>query len=253
MEYETFFLISAVLLLLIDLFTLVNIKRNRKPRARYGFYAAAFSFGLVLMSYLLLLRAFLGNNFSFVQVYSYSSSNLPLLSKVYASWGGAGGSMLFLTFLLSIFYLALRALTHRRNESLYFAASKVFNVVLIIFIAVCLLRNPFERFAVAPFEGKGLNPQLQTFWMAIHPPIVFSAYAFVVLTYALTLASMETNRELDNSRTFKGSTYMAWLLLTLGIGLGGVWAYEVLGWGGYWAWDPVETASLLPWPSSTQE
>ena len=37
------------------------------------------------------------------------------------------------------------------------------------------------------------------------------------------------------------------MLLTLGIALGGVWAYEVLGWGGYWAWDPVETASLLPW------
>jgi cytochrome c biogenesis factor len=37
------------------------------------------------------------------------------------------------------------------------------------------------------------------------------------------------------------------LLLTVGIALGGVWAYEVLGWGGYWAWDPVETASLLPW------
>jgi cytochrome c biogenesis factor len=31
----------------------------------------------------------------------------------------------------------------------------------------------------------------------------------------------------------------------------GLWAYEVLGWGGYWAWDPVETASLLPWLTLT--
>lgn len=30
-----------------------------------------------------------------------------------------------------------------------------------------------------------------------------------------------------------------------------MWAYEVLGWGGYWAWDPVETASLLPWLALT--
>jgi len=30
-----------------------------------------------------------------------------------------------------------------------------------------------------------------------------------------------------------------------------LWAYEVLGWGGYWAWDPVETASLLPWLALT--
>ena len=36
---------------------------------------------------------------------------------------------------------------------------------------------------------------------------------------------------------------------TVGIGLGGLWAYTVLDWGGYWAWDPVETGSLLPWLS----
>ena len=35
--------------------------------------------------------------------------------------------------------------------------------------------------------------------------------------------------------------------VVLGIGLGAVWAYVVLGWGGYWAWDPVENASLIPW------
>ena len=37
------------------------------------------------------------------------------------------------------------------------------------------------------------------------------------------------------------------LIATLGIGLGGLWAYMVLDWGGYWAWDPVETGSFLPW------
>jgi cytochrome c-type biogenesis protein CcmF len=39
----------------------------------------------------------------------------------------------------------------------------------------------------------------------------------------------------------------AWGFLTIGILLGGWWAYEVLGWGGVWGWDPVENASLLPW------
>ena len=37
------------------------------------------------------------------------------------------------------------------------------------------------------------------------------------------------------------------LVATLGIGLGGLWAYLILDWGGYWAWDPVETGSMLPW------
>ena len=33
--------------------------------------------------------------------------------------------------------------------------------------------------------------------------------------------------------------------------LGGLWAYEELGWGGYWAWDPVENAGLIPWFTAT--
>ena len=46
-------------------------------------------------------------------------------------------------------------------------------------------------------------------------------------------------------------TLLAWTFLTVGIILGGWWAYEVLGWGGYWAWDPVENASFLPWLTAT--
>ena len=43
----------------------------------------------------------------------------------------------------------------------------------------------------------------------------------------------------------------AWLFLSMGIILGGRWAYAVLGWGGYWGWDPVENASLMPWLTGT--
>jgi len=44
---------------------------------------------------------------------------------------------------------------------------------------------------------------------------------------------------------------VGWLFLSLGLILGGRWAYDVLGWGGYWAWDAVENASLLPWLTGT--
>ena len=46
-------------------------------------------------------------------------------------------------------------------------------------------------------------------------------------------------------------TLWPWLILTIGIIMGGRWAYETLGWGGYWAWDPVENASLMPWLTGT--
>ncbi|HEX2066220.1 MAG TPA: cytochrome c biogenesis protein CcsA, partial [Candidatus Thermoplasmatota archaeon] len=44
---------------------------------------------------------------------------------------------------------------------------------------------------------------------------------------------------------------LCWLLYTLAIGLGALWAYVTLGFGGYWAWDPVEVANLLPWLALT--
>ena len=247
MEYETFLLIGAATLLLMDLFLLSWNRRNEKRRNQFGLCAALLAFGLIFVSFSLLLQAFVGNNFSLIEVYTYSSSGLPFLSKVYASWGGARGSMLFLTFLLSTFYLILRGISYKKADNFTVTTSKIFNLSLLVFVAVTLVKNPFERFALIPLEGQGLNPQLQTVWMAIHPPIVFLAYAFVVLAFTLTLASMKAGRELNDIKLLKISTYMGWLLLTLGIALGGVWAYEVLGWGGYWAWDPVETASLLPW------
>lgn len=247
MAFEIFFLGAAALMFFVDLAILFISKLGDKRKTRVGFIATITGFWLIITSYALLLQAFTTNDFQMVGVYSYSSSSLPLMSKVYASWAGAAGSMLFLTVLLSVVYLSLRILSFKKPDSFRINACQVFSFVLIVFIIVCLVRNPFERFADVPAEGRGLNPQLQTLWMVIHPPIVFSAYAFVVLAYALTLASIKTNRELNSSKLFKVSTYAGWLLLTLGIALGGVWAYEVLGWGGYWAWDPVETASLLPW------
>jgi cytochrome c biogenesis factor len=247
MDFEVFFLFATCALILFDIILLSMTKSSTKRKEIFAFFIAFFAFALIITSYMILLQAFITDNFSYVSVYSYSSSSASLLSKICSSWAGSGGSMLFLTFILSIFYIGLRISAFRKPEKLKTITCHVFGFVLLVFIIVCLLRNPFERFPVTPIEGIGLNPQLQSIWMAIHPPIVFSAYAFVVLAFALMIASMKSDKDVDTSRLFKVSTYGAWLLLTLGIALGGFWAYEVLGWGGYWSWDPVETASLLPW------
>ena len=247
MAYEIFLLLAAAIIVLLDTVFLVTSKSGSKRKKINGFVAATLAFGMIIMAYALLLQAFVRNDFQIIGVYSYSSSGASIFSRIYASWAGAGGSMLFLTVILSIVYFALRIQALRKADKFSVNTAKVFGFILLVFIIVCMLRNPFETFQGIPIEGRGLNPQLQSLWMAIHPPIVFSAYAFVVLAYALTLACVIEGKDLDSSKLLKTSTYMAWLLLTLGIALGGVWAYEVLGWGGYWAWDPVETASLLPW------
>jgi cytochrome c-type biogenesis protein CcmF len=240
------FLILPVLLLFFDLIVLSRIKHEKRQRD-VGIFLALLAFILLIWSYSVLLQSFISNDFSFVGVYFYSSSGLPLFSKIYASWGGARGSMLFLSLILGAFYMIMRVKVYKNRDNFWVFATKILNIILLVFIVVSLVKNPFEQYSVTPIEGQGLNPQLQTFWMVIHPPIIFGAYAFVLLAFALTLSAMKNNRDYSGLNVLKGSVYAAWLLLSVGIALGGVWAYEVLGWGGYWAWDPVETASLLPW------
>jgi cytochrome c-type biogenesis protein CcmF len=74
----------------------------------------------------------------------------------------------------------------------------------------------------------------------------------MTIPFAFGIAALASG-QLDDSwlRAVRGWTMMAWLFLTVGLTLGALWAYEVLGWGGYWGWDPVENAGLLPWFTGT--
>ncbi len=250
METEELFLIFACLLLFFDLIQLSKAKPRGRKRLEYGFYAAVLACGLIAASYFMFLQAFLNDDFAFRAVYSYSSSGLPASYKVYATWAGMSGSMLFLTFLIAIVYFVYRYKTYENGSHLRLTVYRILDFILVFFLLLTLMNSPFERLTGTPMDGGGLNPLLQTFWMFIHPPIVFSGYVCVILAFALVLATMRTGEKGEN-RLLKLLLQAAWLLLTLGNAIGGLWAYEVLGWGGYWAWDPVETASLLPWLALT--
>ena len=83
--------------------------------------------------------------------------------------------------------------------------------------------------------------------MVIHPPLVFLAYSLCIALAATSLAILQYGDDADIDKRMLHQTRPGLLIATLGIGLGGLWAYMVLDWGGYWAWDPVETGSFLPW------
>ncbi len=249
METEEVFLVFACLMLFFDLIQLLKIKAREKNKLEYGFYAITLACGLIIAAYVMFVQAFLTDNFSFREVYSYSSSGLPLLYKFYATWGGAGGSMIFLTSLTCLIYFFYRFRTNEKGKLFDITAYRIIDLILIFFIIVTLMDSPFERISITPMDGRGLNPLLQTFWMLVHPPIVFLGYVLILFAFVFALASMST--ESKKPETFKLFVQAAWLIMSLGIAIGGLWAYEVLGWGGYWAWDPVETASLLPWLALT--
>ena len=41
-----------------------------------------------------------------------------------------------------------------------------------------------------PDPGQGLNPLLQNYWMTIHPPFIFAAFALTVVPFGYAIAAL---------------------------------------------------------------
>jgi cytochrome c-type biogenesis protein CcmF len=96
--------------------------------------------------------------------------------------------------------------------------------------------------------AKGLNPLLRHFGMIIHPPMLYFGFVGMVIPFAFAMAALASGDLSTNwIKATRRWALIAWMFLSLGLLLGGRWAYDVLGWGGYWGWDPVENAAFLPW------
>lgn len=101
-------------------------------------------------------------------------------------------------------------------------------------------------------DGNGMNPALHNYWVAIHPPMLYLGFVGFTIPFAWAVGSLISGEVSEGwLRPIRLWTMGAWVFLTVGIALGGLWAYEILGWGGYWAWDPVENASFIPWLTGT--
>ncbi len=210
-------------------------------------------FPLVMLACGLLIYALLTGDFSIEYVWRVSSIETPTYLKVTALWGGQAGSLLFWNLLLATFTAAAMARNwHRQREMMPYAImvaafTQIFFLGLITFV-----ENPFAALDFVPPDGNGLNPLLRHPGMIIHPPMLYLGFVGFTIPYAFAMAALLSGK-LDDTwiRITRRWTLVAWLFLSLGLILGGRWAYDVLGWGGYWGWDPVENASLMPWLAGT--
>src|SRR5580658_482709 len=204
---------------------------------------------MVTIAVVVLWIALLRSDFSLEYVAAYSSTTLPTVYKITSLWGGQQGSLLFWTWLLSIFTSIAIFQNRRRNPEITPWALIVLAGVAIFFLGMLnFVTRPFDLLAVRPAEGSDLNPLLQNYWMAIHPPSLYTGYVSTTVPFAFASAALITGK-LDETwiRTTRRWAIFSWFFLTLGNMFGARWAYEVLGWGGYWAWDPVENAAFMPW------
>ncbi|MEJ7800700.1 MAG: cytochrome c-type biogenesis CcmF C-terminal domain-containing protein, partial [Ilumatobacter sp.] len=200
--------------------------------------------------------ALVTHDFSLQYVASNHSLSTPLLYTIASAWGALEGSILLWGLILAGYITVIgRRYRSRFHEPLVGWAFAVAALVAAFFFMLMVgPANPFTLLpGRVPLDGRGPNPLLQNHpLMAFHPPILYLGYVGFTIPFAFATASLITGEVSDGwlSAT-RRTTLFAWGCLTVGIGLGGWWSYEVLGWGGYWAWDPVENASLLPWLTGT--
>ena len=204
---------------------------------------------------IILTQLLMTSNFDVDYVAHYTSQETPLIYKFTALWAGQSGSLLFWLFILSL-YAIIAILQNQRSQLklMPWVMIVLVTVQLFFLILVNFITNPFAPtetdFVIA--NGLGLNPLLQNVTMAIHPPMLYLGYVGFTVPFAFSIAAM-AQRDMNAlwMRTVRQWLLFVWLMLSIGVMLGGWWAYQELGWGGYWAWDPVENASFMPWLAGT--
>jgi cytochrome c-type biogenesis protein CcsB len=107
-----------------------------------------------------------------------------------------------------------------------------------------------------------LIPALQSNWLVSHVITCFMGYASFTMAFGFGVMLLFRGQNTVQTGAIRNSlrflptgfildeliyqcTAMGFILLSLGIITGSVWAHYA--WGSYWSWDPKETWSLITW------
>ena len=206
----------------------------------------------------------LTDQFRMAYVAAHSNKDLPFFYKITSLWAGQEGSLLFWSWLLSCYAMAV-VFFHRKPSPGVAPLMPYVNAVLmgsqVFFLWLNnVVASPFHLLLAsgagavngAVPDGSGLNPLLQHPAMVIHPPMLYLGYVGFAVPFAFAAATLIVKpRGEEWIHVTRKWTMITWLFQGCGVLLGARWAYAVLGWGGYWGWDPVENASLMPWLTGT--
>lgn len=211
---------------------------------------AAFVLGCVSVfgAFLTLASLFIRNQFEFSYVYEHSEITNPLQYKIAAIWSGQQGSFLLWATTSAIF--GLLTIWGTREYRRWFTAA--YALFLGCLCGILAYETPFgvlmpHGLAYIPKNGLGLNASLQNYWVVIHPPTIFMGFGSLTVLFAYAVSALISRRYQDWARQVRPWALVSLSLVGIGLCMGGLWAYETLGWGGFWKWDPVENVSFVPW------
>jgi cytochrome c-type biogenesis protein CcmF len=223
------------------IFSLASAVLSIRKSLEWGRRSYFASLACIFFSSALLLYYLLSSDMSVLYVAQNSSRDLSPLYKFSALWAGQQGSLLVWILFTSIALIPVV----RKGSAAPVALSSA--VVFAMLVILTVWANPFAPNTSSAVSGRGLNPLLQNFWMAVHPPLLFAGYAFTASLYVRAIVSLRSGGAADDFACRRRNLLLSCGFLSFGIASGAVWSYGTLGWGGFWGWDPVENGSLLAW------
>jgi len=249
-ELGHFAVILAFALSLVQMTVpMIGASKNWASWMQLADITALLQFVFVFIAFGALTWAFATSDFSVLLVAENSNSLQPMLYKITGVWGNHEGSMLLWIFILAIYGALVALLGRNLPAALKARVLAVQAMISSAFLGFLIFTsNPFLRLANPPLDGNDLNPLLQDPGLAFHPPFLYMGYVGLSMSFSFAVAALIEGRvDAAWARWVRPWTLLAWVTLSIGIGLGSWWAYYELGWGGFWFWDPVENASFMPW------
>ena len=224
LSYTTFVYFGAFMAYLL------GMVMNRAFLSRLGTYLSLL--GIAAQTLAIILR--------WVESYELGIGHAPL-SNLYES-------LVFFSWTLMLLYLILEWRTKNRTIGTF--------VTPLVFLAMAYASfSPNISSQIQP-----LIPALKSNWLISHVITCFFGYAAFALSFGVSimyllklLDTAEKNnrflRLIPSAAILDDLNYqmivIGFLMLTLGIITGAVWAHSA--WGTYWSWDPKETWSLITW------
>lgn len=186
----------------------------------------------------------------------------------YVPWSNWFESFSLFALLIAVVFLAVQAKTHLPILGAFVLPWSW--LALLMAFSYPFFSNPgwtfttpgeFLRLANSAREIPKLQPALQSYWMAIHVPVMFLSYSAFATAFGIGMAYLIQERQIKSKKPTELSyrlpsleemdrliyriIFTAFPVLTLGIMLGARWAYDA--WGRYWGWDAKETWALITW------
>ncbi|MCG6881646.1 MAG: c-type cytochrome biogenesis protein CcsB [Deltaproteobacteria bacterium] len=219
-----------------------------------------FIYFFAFMAYLLgmvMHRGFFSRLGTYISLLAFAAQTLGIILRWVESYKMGIGhapfsnlyeSLVFFAWTLMLLYLLMEWRTKNRSIGTF--------VTPLAFLAMAYASfSPSISSHIQP-----LIPALKSNWLISHVITCFFGYAAFALSFGISIMYLlkrpdkaeERNlflRLIPSRAILDDLSYqmivIGFLMLTLGIITGSVWAHSA--WGTYWSWDPKETWSLITW------